>query len=186
MVTIVSLWVPIVLSAVIVFVASSILHMVMTYHQSEYRKLPDEDVILDAIRSKHVTPGFYAFPHHSGPKEMKTPQMMEKFKNGPVGFVTLIPNGPPAMGKYLGLWFGFCILMGILVAYITGRTLSHEAHYLAVFRVAGAVAFMGYSVGHLTNSIWMGQPWSATIKHMFDGLVYSLLTAGTFGWLWPR
>ena len=186
MVTIVSLWLPIVLSAVIVFVASSILHMVMTYHKSDYRKLPGENVLRDVLREMNIEPGFYAFPHHSGPKEMKTPEIIEKFQKGPVGFITLVPNGPPAMGKYLGMWFGFCVLMGVLVAYITGRTLAAEAHYLAVFRVAGAVAFMGYSVGHLSNSIWMGQPWSSTFKHVLDGFIYSLLTAGTFGWLWPR
>ena len=186
MVTIVSLWVPIVLSAVIVFVASSILHMVMTYHKGDYRKLPDEDAVLNVMREKQIAPGFYAFPHHSGSKEMKSPEMIEKFKRGPVGFVTLVPSGPPAIGKYLSLWFGFCILIGVFVAYLTGRTLSVGTPYLAVFRVAGTVAFMGYGVGHVVNSIWMGQPWSSTLKHMFDGFVYSLLTAGTFGWLWPR
>jgi len=186
MVTIASLWLPILLSAVIVFVASSILHMVMTYHRTDYRRLPDENAVLTAMREKSVPPGYYAFPHHRGPKEMKTPEMMEKFQKGPVGFMAIIPSGPPAMGKYLGMWFGYCILMGVLVAYITGRTLSHEAHYLTVFRVAGAVAFMGYSIGRIQDSIWMGMPWSTTIKHLVDGLIYSLLTAGTFGWLWPR
>lgn len=117
---------------------------------------------------------------------MKSPEMMEKFNKGPVGFVTVIPNGPPAMGKYLGMWFGFCVLMGVFVAYITGRTLSSGAHYLAVFRIAATVAFMGYSVGQIMDSIWKGQQWSTTFKHMFDGFVYSLLTGGTFGWLWPR
>jgi hypothetical protein len=29
-------------------------------------------------------------------------------------------------------------------------------------------------------------PWSIVLKESFDGLIYSLLTAGTFGWLWPR
>ena len=186
MVPITSLWIPILLSAVIVFIASSILHMVLTYHRSEYRKLPDEDALLNAMRERQIPPGFYAFPHHTGPKEMKSPEMMEKFKKGPVGFVTLIPNGLPAMGKYLGMWFAFCVLMGVFVAYITGRTVVSGAHYLVVFRIAGTVAFMGYSMGHIIDSIWKGQQWSTTFKHMFDGLVYSLLTGGTFGWLWPR
>ena len=186
MVTIMSLWIPIVLSAVIVFVASSIMHMVLTYHRNEYKKLPDEDALLKAMQEKQIAPGFYAFPHHSGPKEMKSPGMIEKFNKGPVGLLTVIPNGPPAMGKYLSLWFGFCLLMGVFVAYVTGRTVVAGAHYLIVFRVAGTVAFMGYSVGQIMDSIWKGQLWSTTVKHMFDGLVYSLLTAGTFGWLWPR
>jgi len=45
---------------------------------------------------------------------------------------------------------------------------------------------MSYGLGPIVNAIWKGQPWSVTLKEIFDGLVYGLLTAGTFGWLWPR
>ncbi len=186
MVPITSLWIPILVSAVIVFIASSILHMVLQYHRSEYRKLPNENVLMEAIGKENVQPGFYAFPHTTGPKEMNSPEMIEKFKRGPVGYLTLIPKGAPAMGKYLILWFSYCVLIGVFVAYLTGRTTSAGTHYLAVFRIAGTIAFLGYGVGFILDSIWKGQPWSATLKHVFDGLIYGLLTAGTFGWLWPR
>ena len=43
MVSISALWLPILLSAVIVFVASSIIHMVLPVHRGDYRKLPEED-----------------------------------------------------------------------------------------------------------------------------------------------
>src|SRR6266851_8791731 len=43
MVSLSALWLPIVLSAVIVFVASSIMYMLLPYHRSDYRKLPEED-----------------------------------------------------------------------------------------------------------------------------------------------
>jgi len=186
MVTIVSLWLPILLSAVFVFVASSILHMVLTYHRSDYRRIPDEDHVLSEMRKTTIPPGWYAFPHHRGPKDMKTPEMIDKFNQGPVGFMSIIPSGKPSMGKYLGSWFGYCILIGVLVAYISGRTLAPGTHYLQVFRVAGAVALIAYSIGRVQDSIWMGMPWSTTIKHVIDGFIYSLLVGGTFGWLWPR
>lgn len=186
MVTIMSLWIPILLSAVIVFIASSILHMVLGYHRSDYKKLPNEESLLEAMRKETLQPGFYPFPYQSGPKEMKSPEMIEKFKKGPVGYVTVIPNGPPAMGKYLTMWFLFCLVIAIFVAYLTGRTMSPGADYLAVFRVAGTIAFLGYGVGQLMDSIWKGQPWSSTMKQVLDGFIYGLLTAGTFGWLWPR
>ena len=32
---------------------------------------------------------------------------------------------------------------------------------------------------------WKMKPCKMTLKHAFDGLVYALLTAGIFGWLWP-
>ena len=89
------------------------------------------------------------------------------------------------MGKSLVLWFVYCLVLGVFVAYITGRTLGPGAGYLAVFRVAGATGFLGYSLGNLHESIWKGQYWSTTIKFMIDGLIYALLTAGIFGWLWP-
>jgi len=117
---------------------------------------------------------------------MKSPAVIEKYKKGPVGIVTVLPSGPPAMPKFLLKWFLFCLGISVFVAYLAGRTLGTGAEYLAVFRVAGTAAFLGYAVAHATDSIWKGQPWSTTIKHMFDGLVYGLLTAGVFGWLWPR
>jgi hypothetical protein len=50
----------------------------------------------------------------------------------------------------------------------------------------GTAAFLAYGLANLSNSIWKGQTWSMTIKEVIDGLVFALLTAGTFGWLWPR
>jgi hypothetical protein len=185
MVPLTALWLPILLAAVIVFVASSIMHMFLPYHRSDYQRLPDEDKLTAALRAAGLTRGLYIFPYCT-PKEMKSPAMIEKYKQGPVGMLTVFPSGPPAMPKFLGMWFVYCLLIGFFVAYLTGSTVAPGAQYLAVFRVAGTAAFLGYGLGHLVNSIWAGQPWSVTIKHVIDGLVYGLLTAGTFGWLWPR
>jgi hypothetical protein len=185
MVSLTALWLPIVLSAVIVFVASSIMHMLLPYHRSDYRQLPDEDKLLTVLRGAGLKSGLYHFPYCTH-KDMKTPAAMEKFKQGPVGMLTLLPSGPPAMPKFLGMWFAYCLVIGFFVAYLTGRTVEPGAHYLAVFRVAGTAAFLAYGLGNLSNGIWKGQPWGVTLKEAMDGLVYGLLTAGTFGWLWPR
>jgi hypothetical protein len=185
MVALTALWIPILLSAVIVFVASSIMHMVLPYHRSDYKKLPDEDNVLAALRKAGVSRGLYIFPHCTH-KDMKSPETIEKQKQGPVGTLTVFPSGPPNMAKYLVTWFVYCVVVGIFTAYLTGRVLPSGTVYLAVFRVAGTVSFMAYGVGQLNDSIWKGQPWSNTIKHVFDGLIFGLLTAGTFGWLWPR
>ena len=186
MVYLTALWLPILLSAVVVFFASWVMHMTLTYHKGDYKKLPNEDGVLQAMRSQTLAPGTYMFPYCASPKEAGSAEMLEKQKKGPVGILTVIPSGPRGMGKYLALWFTFCLVVSVFVAYLAGRTLSAGTEYLAVFRVAGTVGFVGYSLGHIPNSIWGGQPWSTTLKHMFDGLVYALLTAGMFGWLWPR
>jgi hypothetical protein len=186
MVALTALWLPILLSAVIVFVASSIIHMALPYHKSDYRRLPEEDRVIDALRSAGATPGpTYHFPYTTH-KEMKSPEVVEKFKRGPVGLLTIIPSGPPAMGKLLAQWFLYCVVISLLVAYLTGRTRPPGADYLQVFRVAGTAAFLGYAGAQIQDSIWKGQPWNVTWKHVLDSLIYALLTAGTFGWLWPR
>lgn len=186
MVPIHALWLPILLSAVIVFIASSIIHMALPIHKSDYRKLPDEEKALDTLRATGVTPGReYRFPFCT-PKEMKTPEGIEKMKHGPVGLLVIMPNGAMNMGKFLGQWFVYCVVVSIFSAYLTGRTRPPGTEYLEVFRVAGTTAFLGYSLAQAQNSIWRGVTWGVTLKHMLDGLIFGLLTAGTFGWLWPR
>lgn len=185
MVSLGALWLPIVLSAVVVFVASSILHMVLKYHRSDYSPLPGEENIQAAMRKEGVTPGHYILPHCTDPKQMSEPAVKEKYEKGPVAFVTVMPSGVPSMGKSLLSWFVFCLVIGVFVAYLVSRTVDPGAEYLTVFRIAGTVAFLGYAGAAATDSIWKGMPWSITSKHIFDGLVYALLTAGVFGWLWP-
>ena len=185
MVPLASLWLPILLSAVIVFIASSVMHMLLKYHQSDYRELPDEDKVLAALRPANLTRGLYVFPFCTH-KDMKSPALIEKYKQGPVGFLTIVPNGPPAMPKFLIQWFVYCLLVGFFVAYLAAHTLPRGTPDLPVFRIVGTAAFLAYGLGNLSNGIWKGQRWSATIKEVIDGLVYALLTAATFGWLWPR
>jgi hypothetical protein len=180
-----ALWLPIVLSAVIVFVASSVMHMLLPYHRSDYQKLPDEDRVLGALRSASLKRGLYVFPFTTH-KDMKSPAVVEKYNQGPVGMMTIAPNGPPVMPKFLGQWFAYCLLIGLLVAYLAVHTVTFGAHYRHVFRVVGSDAFLAYGVGTISNSIWKGQTWSMTIKEVVDGLIYASLTAGTFAWLWPR
>lgn len=185
MVSLTALWLPILLSAVFVFVVSSIIHMLLGYHASDFRGVPSEDQVRDALRPFNIPPGEYVVPHAADPKAMGTPEFQEKMTAGPVAFLTVMPNEVPRMGGQLAQWFVYCLLVGVFAAYISGRALGADAHYLAVFRFAGATAFAGYSLALLQHSIWYRRSWSNTLKSVFDGLVYALVTAGTFGWLWP-
>ena len=185
MVSIWSLWLPIVLSAVLVFVASSIIHMVLAYHRTDFAKVPAEDDVMDGLRKFDIRPGNYVMPCGGSPKEMGRPDFIERATKGPVAFLTVIPSGPPKMGKNLIQWFVYSLAVGVIAAYMTGRALGPGAEYLAVFRFAGTTAFVAYAVGLWQDSIWYGRAWSTTFKNTFDGLVYALLTAGVFGWLWP-
>lgn len=185
MVSIFALWLPILVAAVIVFAASSLLHMVLPYHKGDYAGLPHEDDVMEAMRKAGVKPGDYMMPHAGSMAALKDPAFVEKYTKGPVAVMTVMPPGPPTMTAQLVQWFFYCVLVSMLAAYIAGRAEGPGAHYLAVFRFAGATAFFSYSIGLWQDSIWYKRKISTTLKNTFDGLIYGLLTGGTFGWLWP-
>jgi hypothetical protein len=186
MVSLTALWLPILLSGIAVFIVSSIIHMALPIHKNDYAKLPDEDSLLDTMRRAGVGEGAYMFPHCGSPKEMGTPEMKEKLAKGPIGIMLVMPSGGVNMGKCLTLWFLYSLLISFVSAYLASRFLEPGTHYLAVFRHVGTTAFLAYGVGQISDSIWKAQPWSSTIKNVFDGLAYALVTAGVFGWLWPK
>lgn len=186
MISIVALWLPIVVAAVFVFVLSSLIHMVLGYHRNDYLPVPNEDAALEGLRRAGLTPGDYVAPYASGMEAMKSESYRQKVEAGPVAFMTVIPASRVySMGSTLAQWFLYCVLVGIVSAYLAGRMLEPGAEYLEVFRVTGTVAFASYAMALMQRSIWWGQRWSTTLKSMFDGLLYSLVTAGAFGWLWP-
>jgi len=186
MVSIGALWLPILLSAVLVFVASSIMHMVFKYHRVDYWRLPDEEAARAVLGKQDLRPGQYVVPHSRDMKEMQQPDMIRKFEEGPVAFVTVLPKGAVRMGKALTLWFLFSVGISVFVAYLSGRVLPAGTEYLQVFRIAGTTAWLGYAGAVVWAAIWKGVPWGSVAKDSFDGLVYALLTAGAFGALWPR
>lgn len=185
MVSLTALWFPIVLSAVLVFVVSSVMHMVLKYHAGDFAGLPDEEKALEGMRGATITPGDYTFPYSSSMKEMGSPEMKAKFERGPVGMMTVLPNGPIAMGASLVQWFVYCLAVGVLVAYITGLTVAPGAEYMHTFRVASVAAFLAYAGAQPMASIWMKRRWSTTWKHVLDGFIYSLVTAGAFAGFYP-
>ena len=186
MVPVLALAIPIVLSAVIVFLASSVLHMVLPFHRNDLRKVPKEDEALEALRRLNIPPGDYVLPCAGSPEGMKNPAFVEKMKKGPFVIMTVAPGSAPSLGGPLTLWFLYSLVVSVFAAYITGRALGPGANYLEVFRFAGTTSFLGYSMALVQTSIWYKRNWGTTIRVMIDGLLYGLLTAGTFGWLWPR
>ena len=186
MVSLSQLWLAVVLAGVAVFVASAIIHMVLKYHNVDYKKLPNEDAVRAALRAGNPEPRQYVIPYCPDPKEMEAPEMQQKFIEGPVGVLNLRRPGRPTMGPTLLQWFLFNLAVSFFVAYLAAHTLSPGAAYLEVFRVVGAAGFLAYAAGQVPAAIWMGKPWPVAWKEVFDGLVYGLVTAGTFGWLWPR
>ncbi|MBS1766499.1 MAG: hypothetical protein JST05_03725 [Acidobacteria bacterium] len=189
MATLAHLWLPILLSAVFVFIASSLVHMVFKWHNSDYHGFPNEDEVRAAITKGSPSPGQYVLPYCADHKDMASEAMKAKLEEGPVGFVILRAPCPGGMrmGPMLLQWFLYCVL----VSFATALLLSHcglhaDAGYKAVFHVAALASFMAYAFGSIPMGIWWGQPWRSVMKNLLDGLIYACLTAGTFGWLWAR
>jgi hypothetical protein len=186
MVSFASLWLPILVAAVLVFVSSSLMHTVLKYHNSDWSKLPNEDAALTALRGLDIPPGEYHAPSPAGTGGMKDPAFMAKLKQGPLVLLNVRAGGDMGMGRMMGQWFVYVLIVSALCAYLASHALQIGANYLSVFRIAGFTAFMAYAAGQPIEGIWYWRKWSSVYKNIFDGLVYGLLTGGAFGWLWPR
>lgn len=184
MVSLAALWLPILVSAVFVFLAGFVLWTVLPHHKTDWRPLSDEDAVQEVLRRTAPSPGQYSLPYMSAGKPSAEAQ--HRLERGPAALVTILPPGYFAkMGGRMVLFFLHALLIGLFCAYLGSRTLSPDADYLEVFQIIGTASIMAWAFAHPSYSIWFGKPWSATLKDVFDGVVYGLLTAGVFGWLWP-
>jgi hypothetical protein len=183
MVALSMLWLPILVATVFVFVASSLLWMVFpSWHNKDYGRIPNEKPILDTLTD--VKSGQYLVPTMDWGK--MTPEARDEAQKKPWALMYVRNPSAFSFPKTLGLYFIYMLIVNIFVAYLTGRTTAAGTSYLQVFRIAGTTAFMAFALRSVPDSIWYGKPWKVTFKEMIDGLIYALLIAGTFGWLWPR
>lgn len=179
------LWLPIVLGGALAWVVSGLIHMVVKYHNADYKPLSNEDDVLAAVGKGSPRPGLYTFPYCGDMADMKKDSVQQKFGKGPVGMLAIFPNGMPPMGKLLGQQVLFFIVGCVLIAYCAALALAPGAGYMTVFRFVSAVAFVAFGWAIVPFSIWYGHPWSNTARYLLDALIYALVIAGTFAWLWP-
>ena len=180
-----ALFLPAVLSAVLVFVASSLIHMVLRWHRSEYKTFPNEDEVRAAIGKSAPVPGKYVLPFCEDGKQMATEEMQRKYAEGPNAVLFVRQNGPVQLGPFLGKWFAYSLVVSLVVGYVARATVAPGAETVQVFQVVGAAAWLAYAWAIPSDSIWMGKSWSSTFVYMLDGLIYAALTAAAFAWRWP-
>lgn len=185
MVSLSSLWLPILLSAVAVFIVSSVVHMALGYHNSDFKALPAEDDVMRALAPFNLPPGEYMFPRGSGMASMKDPAFIEKKKRGPNGMLNVFPNEMPGMGAPLTKWFLYSMLVSLFAGYLASRYLQAGAQGAEVFRLVATAGFMAYGMAHIADSIWWARAWSVTFKNLFDALLYGATTGAVFVWMWP-
>lgn len=186
MISVSALLLPTLVAAVLVFLVSSLVHMLTPWHAGDFSRLPNEDAVLTALRPFNIVPGTYVAPRPSSMKEMATPEFKAKLHQGPNVMMHVLPNAQTGMGRQLTLWFLYSAVVALFAGYITSRAVGVGADASVVFRFVAAIAFAGYSIGLWQNSIWYGRSWVVTIKSTIDGVLYGCLTAAAFAWLWPR
>jgi len=185
MTSLVSLWLPILLSAVVVFVLSSLVHMVFKWHASDYSRLANEEDVRAAVRAGVSGPGRYVIPYCADMKEMAGEAMQQKYREGPIAHVVVGPNGIPNMGKYLGTWFAWSIVVAALAAYLAWRAVgAGPEHAGRAAQWAGSITFIAYGFGTVTESIWMMRSWSTSVKYLLDAALYAIGTWAVVLWLW--
>jgi hypothetical protein len=180
-----SLWLPILAAGIVVFIASSVIHMALPWHKSDYPGLPNEDALLAALRPLGLTRGDYMAPRCAEMKEFKSPEFQAKLAAGPVVLFTVLPNGAPSMGRNLSQWFVYCLIVSLFSAHLAGLVASGGAGAAAA-HVAGVTAFIGYTLALFQMSIWYGRSWRATLFTALDGVIYAVLTGLVFSLLWPH
>jgi hypothetical protein len=177
-----TLWLPIVAAAIAVFVASSLVHMVFRWHNSDYRGLADEDAVAAALRG-NAAPAMYMLPHCTDMKAMQDEAVQKRFREGPVAIITLRRPAAPTMGPYLAQWFVLNVVIAATVGLMMFHLVGGDAHRAAC--TGGFITFLAYSVGSLQAGIWFGKPWGVVAKDLLDGALYGAATAAAFWFLWP-
>ncbi len=186
MVPLATLWLPILLASVLVFVVSAIIWTALPIHKNDWDPLPDEDAVMAELRKQGVGPGMYNLPFAATSQDAASPEYKAKLEQGPVGMLHVQhPSTRTSMSKSLTQVFIFYLVLNFFVAYLASATLPAGVDYLKVFQVVGTSAFMAHGFAHVVWAIFFGATWSTTWKHLGDALIYGLLTAGVFGWLWP-
>ena len=178
------LWLPILLSGLAVFVLSALAWMVLPHHRKEWQPFPNEDAVMNAVRSGNPQPGLYHFPHADDPKAMQSVEFQTKMNAGVVAFVTVMAHAGRNMGATMAKSLLGNIIVSVFVAYVASLALQPGADYMTVFRLTSTVAFMAYGLGQIPESIWFGRPWKAFFFGAIDALAFALVTGGIFGWRW--
>ena len=180
-----SLLLPIGVAAIAVFVLSMIIHMT-PWHRGDYARLPDEDAFMNMLRPVNIPPNDYMVPHPGSGEYMKSPEFDGKMNAGPVMVLTVIPAGPWQMGKLMGTWFLFIVVVSASMGCVVGTIVPPGGNAHAVFHHVAVIAFLTYAMGAVPLSIWYQRKWSTTFRYAVDSLVFALATGAVFMWMWPK
>jgi hypothetical protein len=180
-----TLWLPILLSAVAVFIVSSLIHMATPWHKNDFSKVPDEDNVMAALRPFGIPHGEYMIPKADSMADMQSPGFKAKMAAGPNVIMSVLRPMPMSMPSFLIQWFLFVLVVSAAVACLASATVAHGASPHHVFHAVAFSTFLTYSAAIWPFSIWYQRPWGTTFRSTIDGLIYGLVTGAIFMQFWP-
>jgi hypothetical protein len=179
------LWLPTLVSAVAVFILSSIVHMVVPWHKNDYMSFPDEAAMLDTLRAHNLKPGEYLAPRPTSRGDMASPEFKERVKRGPLVILNIATSDSASLARPLILWFIFVIIVSWLSGHIAWGAGASAAAPRGIFHAVALTAFLAYAAGLWPQTIWFRKPWLTSFKASFDGLIYAVVTGLIFVYFWP-
>jgi hypothetical protein len=178
-----SLWLPIIVVPIVLFFASFLAWAILPHHKPDWKKWPDEDALLKAVRESGAEPGLYLFPNI--PEcDMKNPDNQKLYARGPWGVVSVWPS-KPNMGRNMALTVLYFFVVTFFIAYLASVALPAGASFARVLQVVGTAGLLAYCAGGILQEIWFTVPLRAKVMNLLDGISYGLITAVLFGLLWP-
>ena len=175
-----SLILPIVLSAVALFIASFLSWMVLQLHKQDWVKLAQEEKFIEAARGCDIPPGSYAFPACGCPEEMKSDEFKKKLEAGPHGIMTVF--GPISMGRNLGLTFVYFLVASFCLAYLTTLAVPPGADFMKVFRFVATAGFMTFYSAIVPHAIWFK---CRIVGHLIESVAFAAIIGAIFAAMWP-
>jgi hypothetical protein len=175
------LWLPILVSGVVLFFASAAAWMALPHHKPEWKVLPNEDAVMSAVRNSNVPPGQYMFPYCASAEAMKSEEMKSKLQAGPLGTLCVWP-GQANMGLNMVCSVIFFIIVSFGICYLATMALQPGDSFWHVFRFTGTAGILNYASAPILNGIWFRRKMLADIA---DGIAYGLITGVVFGLMWP-
>lgn len=181
MVSLTSLWLPILVSAVALFFLSFLSWMVLPHHKSDWKGVPDDQAFRDALNGLNIPPGNYMFPYAETSAEMQSAEFLERQRQGPNGTLQLW-EGLNSMSRNLVMQFLYLLGSAFCLAYLGTLGLASGADFMAVFRFMGTAGILMFTAGSIPHAIWFK---FRLPGYLVDGLLNGLAVGLIFASLWP-
>ncbi|MCC6425806.1 MAG: hypothetical protein IT435_03190 [Phycisphaerales bacterium] len=179
-----ALWLPILVSAVAVWIASAIVWMAMPHHKKDYIELPDEKGFTAFLKSQNIPAGVYGFPDCKTPEKRNSPEMKEAWQHGPMGML-YVWKTPMSMGGKMFATFLVFLCASAGIGYLASIAITGSPEGMHVFRIVATAGTLTYCFSFIPNMIWFGAYRRTIVANIVDGIAYGVITGLVFMWMWP-